>query len=60
MITVYSGQPGSNTITVYHDLGKEARRRARKAAPKAGATRKIEDKRTKAPKHKKPLMEENR
>lgn len=45
MITVYSGTPGSKTIFVEHiDTGKEARRVARDKAPKAGATRKIEDK----------------
>jgi hypothetical protein len=42
MIVVYSGRAGSNTITVEHiDAGKEARRRAREAAQKAGATRKV-------------------
>lgn len=58
MITVYSGTPGSNVITVYHDNAKDARRRARKAAPKAPAVRKIEDKRKRAPKHRKPLRED--
>jgi len=36
-------------------IAQEARRRARNSAPKAGATRKIEDKRRKPAKHKKPL-----
>jgi hypothetical protein len=35
-----------------------ARRAARKNAAKPGATQKIEDKRRKAPKHRKPLKEE--
>lgn len=37
------------------DKGKEARRAARKHAQKPQATRKIEDKRRKPPKHRKPL-----
>lgn len=40
------------------ELAAEARRRARKCAPKAGATRKIADKRNRPPKHKKPLRED--
>lgn len=40
------------------DIGKEARRAARKSGLKPGATRKIEDKRRKPPKHRKPLREE--
>lgn len=57
MITVYSGRPGDNRIFVEHiDTGKEARRVARDKAAKAGATRKIGDKRFKAPKHRKPLQ----
>ena len=39
-------------------LAKEARRRARNAAQKPGATRKIEDKRRKPVKHRKPLRED--
>jgi hypothetical protein len=35
------------------DKGKDARRRARNRAQKPGATRKIEDKRRKAPRHSK-------
>lgn len=59
MITVYSGCAGSNVVVVEHiDPAKEARRRARKVAPKAGAVRKIEDKRRKQVKHVKPLREE--
>ena len=37
------------------DKAIEARRAARNQAAKPGATRKIEDKRNKAPKHSKPL-----
>ena len=56
---VYSGCVANNVVIVEHiDTGKVARRAARKNAPKAGATRKIEDKRKKAPKHRKPLREE--
>jgi hypothetical protein len=40
------------------DKATEARRAARLHAAKPGATRKIEDKRAKAPKHSKPLQEE--
>jgi hypothetical protein len=40
------------------DKATEARRAARLHAAKPGATRKIEDKRRKAPKHAKPLQEE--
>jgi hypothetical protein len=40
------------------DKATEARRAARMHADKPGATRKIEDKRSKAPKHVKPLQEE--
>jgi hypothetical protein len=37
------------------DKATEARRAARQSGLKAGATRKIADKRVKPPKHKKPL-----
>lgn len=43
------------TMKPKFDKGTEARRRARQAAPKAGATKKINDKRFKPLKHKKPL-----
>jgi len=39
----------------HFDKATEARRAARNQAAKPGATRKIEDKRRKAPKHLKPL-----
>lgn len=40
------------------DAGKEARRRARKSGLAPGITRVIEDKRTKAEKHKKKWVED--
>jgi molybdopterin biosynthesis enzyme MoaB len=40
------------------EAGKEARRRARKAGLTPGATRVIEDKRSRREKHKKKWMEE--
>lgn len=58
MITVFATGPG-RSITVEHiDAGKLARASARKNAPKPGATRKIQDKRRKPAKHKKPLRGE--
>jgi len=57
MITVYT-RVDKNTILVEHETAKDARRRARESAPKAPGTRKIADKRRKAPKHNKPLREE--
>lgn len=47
-----------DAIIVGFDTAKEARRAARKHAAKPPATRKIQDKRKKAPKHRKPLREE--
>ena len=41
------------------DVGKEARRRARKTGLAPGITRVIEDKRKKAEKHKKKWVEED-
>jgi len=40
------------------DVGKEARRVARKVIGRPPGTRRIEDKRQKPPKHRKPLREE--
>jgi len=40
------------------DKGKEARRRARKSGLAPGTTRVIEDKRKRAPKHKRDLLRE--
>jgi hypothetical protein len=44
-------------VAIKMNQSKEARRRARKAAAKAPSTRKIEDKRRKPVKHRKPLEE---
>jgi hypothetical protein len=45
-------------VAIEMNQGKEARRHARRAAAKAPSTRKIEDKRRKPEKHKKPLEEQ--